>query len=207
MRRWIPWLLALGALLQLAGAVTAWIPHPAAALRLTALDLFVVVRLLPPVRDGAVQIAREVFLLPLLVPAGVLALIPTFCVRPRAVFRYGGPLLGAALALTALPPYPPILSAWRNPQYQGQFFLTVGFCGLALLSLWAGRLPERVRGGIVAALALGGWLLPYLALLRGLPLFTALYGNPLGIGPGVVLSALGAGLLLAVGGVVAIPRR
>lgn len=201
MRRRIPWLLTVGALLGLAGAVTPWLPHPAAALRLTALDLFVVVRLLPPVRDGVVRVAREVFLLPLLAPALVLALAPTFCARPRRLFRYGAPLFGAILSLTMLPPYPPILTAWRDPLYRGQFFLTVGFCGLALLSLWAGRLPERVRGGLVALLGFVGWLLPSLAFLRVHPIFAALYGTPLGIGPGLILGALGAGWILVAGAV------
>ncbi len=207
MRRWIPWLLVLGALLGLAGAVTSWIPHRAAALRLNALDLFVVVRLLPPVRDGVIRLAREAFLLPLLAPALVLALAPTFCIRPRGLFRYGGPLIGAALALTVLPPYPPILTAWRDPLYRGQLLLTVGFCGLAVLSLWGARLPERIRGGLVALLALVGWLLPLLAFLRVRPIFAALYGAPVGGGPGLVLGALGAGLVVVAGGMAAILRR
>lgn len=206
-RRWTPWLLTLGALLVLAGAVAPWIPHRAAALRLNALDLFVVVRLLPPVRDGWVRVARESFLLPLLVPALVLALAPTLCIRPRGLFRYGAPLLGATLSLTMLPPYPPILTAWQDPLYRGQLFLTVGFCGLALLSPWAGRLPERMRGGLMALLALVGWLLPLLAFLRVRPIFAALYGTPVGVGPGLILGALGAGLVIVAGGITVILRR
>lgn len=204
MRRWIPWLLMLGVLLGLVGAVVPWIPHRAAALRLNALDLFVVVRLLPPVRDGVVRIAREVFLLPLLAPALVLALAPAFCIRPRGLFRYGAPLVGAVLALTVLPPYPPILTAWRDPLYRGQLFLVLVACALALAALWARRLPERVRGGLAAVLALTGWLPPFLAFLRVRPIFAALYGAPVGIGPGLILGALGAGGVLLAGMVAAL---
>jgi hypothetical protein len=207
MRRWMPWLLTLGALLELAGAVTPWIPHRAAALRLTALDLFVVVRLLPPVRDGVVRVAREVFLLPLLAPALVLALAPTFWTRPRGPFRYGGPLVGAFLALTVLPPYPPILTAWRDPLYRGQLFLVLATCALALAALWARRLPEQWRGGLASVLALVGWLPPFLAVLRVRSLFSALYGTPVGIGPGLILEALGAGFVLVAGAAVALLRR
>ncbi len=207
MRRWMPWLLTLGALLELAGAVTPWIPHRAAALRLNALDLFVVVRLLPPVRDGVIRIAREVFLLPLLAPAVVLALAPAFCIRPRGFPRYGGPLVGAALALTALPPYPPILTAWRDPLYRGQLLLVLVACVLALAALWARRLPEGWRGGLASVLALVGWLFPFLALLRARPLFSALYGTPVGIGPGALLGALGVGVVLSIGALVALPRH
>jgi len=207
MRRWMPWLLTLGALLELAGAVTPWIPHRAAALRLNALDLFVVVRLLPPVRDGVVRVAREVFLLPLLAPALVLALAPTFCTRPRGPFRYGGPLVGAFLALTVLPPYPPILTAWRDPLYRGQLFLVLATCALALAALWARRLPEQWRGGLASVLALVGWLPPFLAVLRVRSLFSALYGTPVGIGPGLILEALGAGFVLVAGAAAALLRR
>lgn len=199
MRRWIPWSLTLGALLGLVGAVIPWIPHRAAALRLNALDLFVVVRLLPPVRDGGVRIAREVFLLPLLAPALVLALTPTFCIRPRGLLRYGAPLVGAALALTVLPPYPPILTAWREPLYRGQLFLVLATCALALSALWIRRLPGRMRGGLAAVLAVAGWLPPFLAFLRVRPIFAALYGAPVGMGPGLILGALGAGWVLWAG--------
>ncbi|MDW8069505.1 MAG: hypothetical protein RML46_11385 [Anaerolineae bacterium] len=199
MRRWIPWVLLIGALLGLMGAVISWIPHRAAALRLNPLDLFVIVRLLPPVRDGVVRVAREVFLLPLLTPALVLALVPTFCAQPRGLLRYGSALFGAALSLTMLPPYPSVFTAWQDPQYRWQFFLTVGFGGLALLSLGSGRLPARVRGGLIAVLALVGWALPFLSFLRVRPLFSALYGAPVGMGPGIFLSLLGTVLTVATG--------
>lgn len=199
MRCWIPGLLILGVLLGVVGAVVPWIPHRAAALRLNVLDLFVVVRLLPPVRDGVVPVAREVFLLPLLAPALVLALAPTFCIRPRSLFRYGVPLVGAVLTLTVLPPYPPILTAWRDPLYRGQLFLVLAACALALAALWARRLPERVRGGLAAVLALAGWLPPFLTFLRVRPIFAALYGTPVGMSPGLILSALGAGWVLLAG--------
>jgi hypothetical protein len=199
MRHWTPGLIVLGVVLGLIGTVAPWIPHQAAGLRLNALDLFVVVRLLPPVRDGIVRVAREVFLLPLLVPAVLLALSPAFEARTRPRTRYLASGLGIVLALTVLPPYPPILTAWRDPLYRGQFFLVLGTCALALAALWARRLPERVLAGLTVGLALVGWLLPFLALMRVRPVFAAIYGAPVGIGLGALLSGLSALLLLAAG--------
>ena len=98
-RRLMRGLIVLGVALGLWGAIAPWIPHRAAGLRLNALDLFVVVRLVPPVRDGVVRVAREVFLLPLLVPAVLLALAPAFGARPRPWIGYLASGLGVVLVV------------------------------------------------------------------------------------------------------------
>jgi len=134
MRRWIPWLLTLGALLELAGAVTPWIPHRA-ALRLTALDLFVVVRLLPPVRDRWSALPVKYSSSP--------RWLRRWCWAPRsAPGRAGrsatGPAGRGGPGADSSAPYPPILTAWRDPLYRGQLFLVLATCALAL----AGWLPS-----------------------------------------------------------------
>ncbi|RME33795.1 MAG: hypothetical protein D6793_09280, partial [Thermoflexia bacterium] len=147
-----------GLLLELAGAVLPWIPHCAAALSLNTLDLFVVVRLLPPVRDGFVRLWREAFLLPLLAPAVLLGLFPALSPRSPRALRYLAPFAGVLLALTLLPPYPAVLTAYRDPLYRGQFFLSLGACVLALLGAAARQLPRWVSPVLGAALLLMGWV-------------------------------------------------
>jgi Cu+-exporting ATPase len=100
-----------------------------------------------------------------------------------------------------------IRTAMVTGVYRGQLFLVLATCALALAALWARRLPEQWRGGLASVLALVGWLPPFLAVLRVRSLFSALYGTPVGIGPGLILEALGAGFVLAAGAAVALLRR
>lgn len=193
----VPILFLAGILLELAGAVLPWIPHRAAALSPNALDLFVVVRLIPPVRDGFVRVWREAFLLPVLAPAALLGLLPTFSQRAPRALKYLAPAAGVLLALSLLPPYPAILAAYRDPLYRGQLFLSLGTCLLALLGPLAARLPRRILPALGAFLLLVGWAPALWMLVRVRPLFGALYGAPVGVGPGPILGGLGivAGLV------------
>jgi len=196
MRR-LPSLLTLaGAAAGIVGAVAPWIPHRAAGLNVGGFDLFEMSKFLPAVRSGAVPLLREAFLLPLLVSATLLALaavLPSISLRPA---RWLGPAAAAVVALSAVPPYPAILSAHRNPEYRGQLLLAAATLVLALTSPLARRLPARGVAIGAAGLATAGLLLPLLQFVRIRPLFAALYDAPVGIGWGLVTYALGLGAAL-----------
>jgi len=198
-KRVLGYLTLLGGLVALAGAVGPWIPHPAVGLRVSGFDLFEMTGIFPAVRAGIVPVVREAFVLPLLLSALALALAPVVDRRLPAFLRWACPLLGAALALTALPPYPAILTAYRDPMYRLRFYLTVGTVLLAVLTPLLRRLSPRLVGGGLAALAAVGFGLPLTQYIRVRPLFNDLYGHPVGVGWGVIVYLAGMGLLFLVG--------
>jgi hypothetical protein len=196
MRRLSSLLALAGAMAGIIGAVAPWIPHRAAGLNVGGFDLFEMSKFLPAVRSGAVPLLREAFLLPLLVSATLLALAaapPSLPLRPA---RWLGPAVAVAVALSAVPPYPAILSAHRNPEYRGQLLLAAATLAAALMSPLARRLPARVVAIGSAGLAITGLLLPLLQFAQARPLFAALYDAPVGIGWGLVTYALGLGAVL-----------
>jgi hypothetical protein len=89
--------------------------------------------------------------------------------------------------------YPSILSAHRDPEFRGQLLLAGGTFVLALLSPLARRIPARPLLGAMALLSAVGLILPLIHFLRIRPLYSALYGGPVGIGWGVIASGLGLG--------------
>ena len=197
----IPVLLFAGATVSLVGAVAPWIPHPTAALRIGAFDLFEISKYLPAVSSGEVSLLREAFLLPVVIPALVLALVPLAPGSRRGVGRWLIPVAAAIIALSTLPPYPQILSAHRNPEYRGQLILSVGTFLLALLSPLVSRLPDLVGAGVTLILTILGVVLPLTQFGRIHPLFAALYDAPVGWGWGIIVYVLGMSLIDLAGAV------
>jgi predicted membrane channel-forming protein YqfA (hemolysin III family) len=198
-RRHLPVLLLVGATAGLVGTIAPWIPHQAAGLRIGAFDLFEATKYLGEVRSGAVPILREAFLLPVVISAALLSLVPIVPRGPRRAARWLFPAVAVLIPLTAIPAYPQILTAYRDPELRGQFFLTLGAALLALLSPLLRRLPGRVLAGVICGLALAGIVLPAVQLLRVRPLFARLYNAPVGVGWGMVICVLGLGLALLAG--------
>jgi len=191
-----PWLLTLGVLLSLVGAVAPWIPHRAAGLNVGGFFLFEVTKFLPAVRAGAVTLFREGFLLPLLASGVLLAALPAFAPQPSRCARLLCPPLGAGIALAALPPYPAILSAHRDPEYRGQLIAAATALLLIGASFSLRHLPSPARRGLAAALTLGAAAPALLMLLRVRPLFAQLYAVPVGTGWGAWTYAVGCVLTL-----------
>ena len=206
-RRSLPLALAVaGALAGLVGAVAPWIPHRAAGLTIGGFDLFEVSKFLPAVRSGAVPLWREAFLLPLLISALLLALLPAWSALSHRPWRWLLPLLAVGIALAALPPYPAILSAHHDPEYRGQLLLAAATLVLSVASPLARRLPRRLLAAMTGLLAVVGLILPLGAFARAYPLYTRLYGASPGVGWGFVVYILGMSLVL-VSAILLIPDR
>jgi len=195
-RQLISLLVAVGAILGLVGAAAPWIPHRAAGLALGGFYLFESTKLFPAVASGAVPLLREAFLLPLLTSALVLAMVPAVAERPIAAVRWLCPSVAAAVALAALPMYPAILSAHRNPEFRGQLVLAAGTFLIALLSPLARRLPTWLVLACSAGLTAAGLSLPTAQFLRVRPLFAELYGESIAMGWGLIVCLLGLGMVL-----------
>jgi hypothetical protein len=212
------------AALALAGYWAPWLAHRTAALRLNGYELSEWVTFLPGVRSGELPISRLLFLLPLACLALLLAIVATRvpvrvavpslseaparpAERPRTGLAaalpalagpWAWPLLLAAVmcGLTVLPPYPYILNALGDPEFQGQFFIGCAtLLGLALV----GYLPAGLKDGLQVLLGLAGALLGGFALLTLHPIASALLNAPWPIGVGWAAMLAGFGALAAAG--------
>ncbi|MCX7682473.1 MAG: hypothetical protein N2508_11035 [Anaerolineae bacterium] len=191
---------AAGLALALVGYFGVWIPHKAAALAITGVELAEWARFLPQPEK------REWLYLPLAV---VLVLLAVQAGRSsRLSIRLGTPLLLAALLLTLLLPYVVVDSLRHSlsartppaivPEYRGQLALLIAAVVLVLMAPWSSRLPDRVRGAASALLALIGVVPP---LWRFAPLrahIAAVYGSrTLPLGWGTIVCTLGFVLFIA----------
>jgi hypothetical protein len=190
----VPVLLFAGATIALLGAIAPWIPHPTVALRIGAFDLFEITKYLPAVGSGEVFLLREAFLLPVVIPALVLALVPLAPGSRRGVARWLVPVAAGIIALSTIPPYPQILSAHRNPEYRGQLVISAATFLLALLSPLASRLPDRILAILTLMLTGVGVVLPLTQFAQVRPLFAALYNAPVGWGWGIFVYLIGLSL-------------
>ena len=176
--------------LALLGYWSPWLTHATAALRLNGYELSEWVTFLPGVRSGELPLSRLLFLLPLACLALLLSLVATrvpvrlaapplgqgkirLPERPRkglaaalpavtAPWAWALLLAGAVCAFVILPPYPYILTALRDPEFQGQFFIGLAtLLGLVIVAY----LPAELKDGLQIVLALAGAALGAFALL------------------------------------------
>lgn len=196
-QRWRPYLLPAAALMVFAGVVGPWIDHAAAGLVITGLDLGEYVKFLPGFLDGTLTLWRPGLYAPLL--AASLAL-SAYAFDTR--YGYGWPartvllVAAAVLALNMLPP------AWTprrmlTPEFRPQALAIALGLAAAAISPMVALIDRRVRGGVVALLALAGLWFPLrgFAAMRGE--IDLIYGasQPLAWGPYVMAAGL-LGLLV-----------
>jgi len=183
---WMPVLLLW--LLAWAGYFGPWVPHRAAGLVITGIDLAEYVKFLPPVMAGQVPIQRETFYLPLISAS----LIATLIASRRSLPLWLRLLAGAAaipLALAMLPP------AWtpgtlRLPEFRLQILALLACLAAIPLTVLLRYLPNRVVLLAIALLALAAVLWPAWSLNQVLPAIRDIYRAPLAPGWGFWLAVI-----------------
>jgi hypothetical protein len=188
-------ILNLGAaLLLLLGHFLPWAAHPTSALTQSGHELAFSTNFTP----GAGVFANEWFFVTVWCSALLLAsaLSQSERVLPRIVF--GG--MALVIASLGFPPYPQVLTAFRAPDYQVQFFISllvmVGVVALVLMP--AKRMPAVTP--VIVLLACGVLsLAPVVGFLAMKPAIESLYGGPVGLGLGwwLTLAAALAALVMA----------
>jgi hypothetical protein len=193
-----PAFFVLFSLLLLLGHFLPWAAHPTSALTQSGHELAFSTNFTP----GAGVFANEWFF----VPAWCAALLLASAVRSLSLWeRIGARALRAfvfgsmALVIASLgfPPYPQVLTAFRTPDYQAQFFVTLAVMVgvLALLLIPPSRLPRHAPAFIILACALLS-LIPVIGFLAVKPAIETLYGGQVGLGLGWWLT-LGLTLVMA----------
>lgn len=187
-RRWLPILAALAG--ALTGYFGAWMPHRAAGLVITGVDLAEYVKFLPQVQSGEVAVLREAFYAPLLVGSLLAALLAGRRTFP-AWARLLALVTSIALAFAMLPP------AWSPGLLLRQEFriqtVAIALCLFWLLLIPLTRfLPDRLVLVAVALLALPAAIWPAWSYVQILPALRALFrSDALLIGWGLVACTLG----------------
>lgn len=183
---WMPVLLLW--LLAWAGYFGPWVPHRAAGLVITGIDLAEYVKFLPPVMAGQVPIQRETFYLPLISAS----LIATLIASRRSLPLWLRLLAGAAaipLALAMLPP------AWtpgtlRLPEFRLQILALLACLAAIPLTVLLRYLPNRAVLLVIALLTLAAVLWPAWSLNQVLPAIRDIYRAPLAPGWGFWLAVI-----------------
>lgn len=190
--RW--YLLMIITVLALAGYFGPWVPHPAAGLVITGLDLAEYVKFLPEVMAGQIALLREAFYTPLAAGSLIASLLASRRALPRML---RGLLLVAAasLALAMLPP------AWspatlRLPEFRIQVVAILACLAAVPLTVLTRYLPERLAWTGVGVLSVPAAIWPAWSFLQARPAIQAVYNTELTLGWGFWVSLAGC-LVLA----------
>ncbi len=177
-------------LLLLVGHFAPWAAHKTAALTLSAHELAIFTHFTP----GAGIFLNQWFYLPIWVVALLCALLAGMI--GWWLNRFIAALLCVGLASLGLPGYPDMLTAWKTPGLQLQFFVSIVVMAAAFVIALAriGRRPD-VRTWAVATLPLID-AVPLTGYLMVKPAIETLYHDTLGLGWGWWLTLLGTVLSL-----------
>ena len=185
-------MLALGLLIAgFAAAFAPWVWRPPVALQLTGPGLAEFVKFLPQVRTGQLQGERLFFLLPLMV---VIISLPLFSGSRQLYLpgwlRWTMRLSVLPLALATLSPVwtPGILLA---AEFRLQTVMVGLALGLTLISPLLGGIPLRILGWLFVAAGLAALVLPYWQFSLVQAQIQEAYHEPVSLGWGWWLTALG----------------
>ncbi|HEY4579539.1 MAG TPA: hypothetical protein VIG89_00770 [Candidatus Acidoferrales bacterium] len=196
----------LWAIVALIGYWSPWLTHPAASLRLNGYELSEWVTFLPGVRDGSESFGRLSFLVPLAGLALLLSIAAARYSRPHTRRRWIPPLpaslfewcllmLALLCNVAVFPPYPYLLTAYKEAEFQAQFFIAGALPFGILLTLY---LPAELNDLVQICLAGLGGAYGLWALLAVQPVASELLNAPWAIGIGWLAMLAGfAGLVLA----------
>lgn len=187
-RDWLQAGLFLGLTLIGVGYFMVWLPHGAAGLSYTGLELGEQAKFLPQVRSGAVVTGRSLFYLPPIVLAVVLLLLSSHWSADRWqtwVMR----VMGVASSLIAAPAFEAI--GGEPEEWLWRTLMIAVVVVLALLSPFLGRISKGGISLLIALVSLAGAVLPMWALLEVRSAFSTVYGTSIGIGAGAWLFLLG----------------
>jgi hypothetical protein len=191
----------VGVVLAMVGWYAPWVmsTRQLAALTYNALDLAEFAKFM--IRAGIVSITREWFLVPIVAAVLALALWANPPGKVSRVLRYLLTLTAATFSLVPLPPFPFLLKAYSSAEDRLSLWLSVaGVLGVALIFVFGSRITGKWRSVAFAALALIG-VVPAVweYLIRALPAISKVYGSPVVVGWGVVVTLIGF-VLVAIGG-------
>lgn len=202
--RWYLAMIVAG--LALAGYFGPWVPHPAAGLVITGLDLAEYVKFLPEVMAGQIALLREAFYAPL--AAG--SLIASLLSSRRALLRGLRVLLLLAAAVLALGMLPPAWSpaTLRLPEFRIQTVAILVCLAVVPLTALIRYVPDRLAWGVTGILAVPAAVWAAWSFLQVKPAIEAVYNAKLALGWGFWASLVGWLVLAALSLAWAIsPRR
>ncbi len=188
------WLQGVVWLAALVGYFGPWIGHRAAGLAWNAYDLFDIARLLPSVESGQLPVNLQALRLPLL---GLAVVLPLLLARVSSGWRWGAVVLGAARAVSTLPPYPYIVGAWRTPGWRVPFWWGVGTIPVCVFCALCARRLGKLRPWLITAVVALTGIPAFVTFGRLKPVLGALHAAPISVGWGYWLC--GVSLLLLTG--------
>lgn len=182
------------------GFFMVWLPHEAAGLGFTGLEMGEQAKFLPPVREGQILPGRSLFYVPPVTLALMLVLLAARWPNRRWQ-TWAARALAIGLSLLVFPALEALGTEaaewlWRV------LMIALVILAAAVSSITGQILSSRVLWLLILLVALAGAILPTWVFLAVRPHFASLLRADMGIGPGVWLNSVGhltAAVVAAIG--------